>query len=288
MTDTAISVFLSYSRKDSAICEKLHSNLELQGLDVKIDVEDIPIGESIKDTIARLIANSACSVIVISENSLQSFWVIWEIQQRQELTNTKLIPVYLDKNYLDDPFVNNIQEKVQTEIEQLANDALVLSRHGTPSIHLDNKKNLLLDFKHNFSKVLEYIRSTNSVDLRTENYLAGFNALYKAITNKATIENPNIITPPLFKNVDISSRMNEIEFLVAEANIKEAAKRLIDFVNDFYPKNINFRRTAIKISAKAHDGEKNLSKGDELMANHDKLIDEILDLIYSPLLAEAA
>lgn len=279
-----ISVFLSYSRKDKAICEGLHTNLELQGLDVKIDINDIAIGDSIADSISQLIDNSSCSVVVVSENSLQSTWVIWEIQRRRQLgefkNNSKLIAVYLDKTFLDDEFVKITHNQVQNHIEQLAKDALELSFKGTSSEHLDTKKQSLFNFKKNLSEVINYIRSINAVDLRIENYLSGFKTLYQSITDKFALENHNIITPPLFKNIDINSRIKEIESLVAEDNMKEAAKRTIDFIDDFYKNHIDCRKKAIKISARIHASEKNLSKGNELMAINDELADQILDLIY--------
>jgi hypothetical protein len=80
-----ITIFLSYSHKDQAACNDIHANLMLQGLDVKIDVNDINPGDSLKETITNLIGSTLYSIVVISENSLQSAWVIWEFLRRIEL-----------------------------------------------------------------------------------------------------------------------------------------------------------------------------------------------------------
>ncbi|MGH8475972.1 MAG: toll/interleukin-1 receptor domain-containing protein [Methylococcales bacterium] len=102
-------VFLSYSRKDHVVCKALHANLVKQGLDVTIDVEDIPPGEELQSTISQLIDASDCSVVVLSKNSLNSFWVFWEIQRSlniQEFKATsRLIPVFLDQSYRDNQFM---------------------------------------------------------------------------------------------------------------------------------------------------------------------------------------
>ncbi len=185
----------------------MHTNLELQGLDVKIDDEDISIGENIKETIAELIKNSDCSIVVISENSLQSTWVIWEIQQRQELANSTIIPVHLDKSYLDDDYIKNIDQKLQNDIHHLGDEISASFKNNTPAKHLIRKAESLLEFKSTLSSVIDFIRSNKAADLRVENYVDDFTKLYKSITSEQQLKNQAINIEPLIENSDLKNSL---------------------------------------------------------------------------------
>ncbi|MGH8557914.1 MAG: hypothetical protein ACRESZ_10730 [Methylococcales bacterium] len=84
------------------------------------------------------------------------------------------------------------------------------------------------------------------------------------------------------ENTDIELRVNEIENLLQE-DLKEAAKRTIDFAKEFYPADRNRSRTEVEISSKLNLYEKTFKESKEIVEHSEKLIGMILDLIYDAL-----
>ena len=74
ISDTAAktTLFISYSRKDSAVVDTLVKTLEGRGYDVRIDRSDIAKGEEWRKRIVDLIIDSTLVVFVISPASLTS------------------------------------------------------------------------------------------------------------------------------------------------------------------------------------------------------------------------
>lgn len=72
-------VFISYSRKDSAIVKFVANKLRSEGLSVWIDEDGIESGDLFKKVITTAIENSACLLFFSSESSNNSAWTAKEI-----------------------------------------------------------------------------------------------------------------------------------------------------------------------------------------------------------------
>ncbi|MEN9563055.1 MAG: hypothetical protein RIR73_1299, partial [Chloroflexota bacterium] len=66
------SVFISYSRKDSAIAHTLMSEIKSQGMDVWVDWEDIPPAVGWLDQILQGIEQADAFIFLISPDSVKS------------------------------------------------------------------------------------------------------------------------------------------------------------------------------------------------------------------------
>lgn len=85
-------VFLSYSRRDTPIADRMVLDLEARGLDVEIDRRDLPYGEEWQVELGKFIHTSDTIVWLASEASVGSSWVKWELGEAQRL-NKRLLPV---------------------------------------------------------------------------------------------------------------------------------------------------------------------------------------------------
>jgi tetratricopeptide (TPR) repeat protein len=73
-------IFISYSRKDSDIMQRVHSGIAAAGLEVWTDEKLTPGTQSWKNAIERAIEEAACLVVLLSPDSKQSDSVEREIE----------------------------------------------------------------------------------------------------------------------------------------------------------------------------------------------------------------
>src|SRR5262249_37535800 len=83
-----------YSRADMAAADRLVAALEAAGLAVLIDRRDLPYGEKWQHVLYEFIRDCDTVVFLVSERSVQSQWIRWELDQVKELTK-RLIPIML-------------------------------------------------------------------------------------------------------------------------------------------------------------------------------------------------
>jgi hypothetical protein len=91
----AIAVFLSYARQDTAIVDRMASDLGERGFEVRLDRRDLPYGEEWQNELAELIKGSDTIVWLASRTSIASRWCNWELSECQR-NNKRLIPVRVD------------------------------------------------------------------------------------------------------------------------------------------------------------------------------------------------
>jgi hypothetical protein len=73
-------VFLSHSSRDKSFVLKLRDDLEARGFTTWVDAHDLYGGDSLPQRIAEGIARSSAMVVVLSEDSLTSKWLSYELQ----------------------------------------------------------------------------------------------------------------------------------------------------------------------------------------------------------------
>lgn len=106
------SVFLSYSRSDAQIVDKIADDLQKEGFDLWFDRQNLVAGQNWQVQIEKAINESSFIIVFISKNSLQSKWVQAEyraaFEHQQRAGGTRLIPVLLEKVELP-VFLSTIQ-----------------------------------------------------------------------------------------------------------------------------------------------------------------------------------
>jgi TIR domain/Pentapeptide repeats (8 copies) len=94
------SCFISYSAKDTGFAERLHADLQREGVRCWYAPEDLKIGEKIRVGIDDSIRVHDKLLLVLSKNSVQSEWVEKEVEtameQERRLKRTILFPIRLD------------------------------------------------------------------------------------------------------------------------------------------------------------------------------------------------
>jgi hypothetical protein len=94
------SCFISYSSKDQAFAERLHSDLQNKGVRCWFAPHDMPIGAKIIDTIDEAIRLRDKVLLILSEGAIASDWVEGEVtralDEERTRKNVVLFPVRLD------------------------------------------------------------------------------------------------------------------------------------------------------------------------------------------------
>jgi uncharacterized protein YjbI with pentapeptide repeats len=93
------SCFISYSHKDQVFAERLHNDLQSKGVRCWLDREDLRAGRKLYEQIDQAIRVHEKVLLVLSEHSMQSEWVMTEIRQARKAQirdgRRKLFPVRL-------------------------------------------------------------------------------------------------------------------------------------------------------------------------------------------------
>jgi WD40 repeat protein len=87
-----LKLFISYSRRDLLIADSFVAELEAQNFEVVIDRRDLPYGEEWQKELGDFIRSSDTVLWLISEKSLASKWVKWELGEVERLKK-RLVPV---------------------------------------------------------------------------------------------------------------------------------------------------------------------------------------------------
>jgi uncharacterized protein YjbI with pentapeptide repeats len=99
------SCFISYSSKDEEFAQKLHDDLQNNGVRCWFDREDLKIGDAIRPTIDRQIRLRDKLLVILSENSIKSEWVGDEVEgaleEEQKGNRSVLFPIRLDDTILN-------------------------------------------------------------------------------------------------------------------------------------------------------------------------------------------
>ena len=88
----ALKIFISYSRRDLQIADSFVAELGAQNFEVVIDRRNLPYGEEWQKELADFIRSSDTVLWLISEASLASKWVKWELGEVERLKK-RLVPV---------------------------------------------------------------------------------------------------------------------------------------------------------------------------------------------------
>ena len=100
-------VFISYSRKDSEIVNKITEILSSKGLRLWIDKDGIESGDAFKAVIVRAIKNASVFLFFSSKNSNESPWTIKEVNTAVHLKKP-IIPIRLDDADYNDSILFDI------------------------------------------------------------------------------------------------------------------------------------------------------------------------------------
>ena len=87
-----LTVFISYSRKETDIAERVRDALRARDIDVLMDQHDLPYGEPWRQQLEDMIRDADTVIWLVSEASIRSEDCLWEVDRRKQL-NKRLVPV---------------------------------------------------------------------------------------------------------------------------------------------------------------------------------------------------
>jgi formylglycine-generating enzyme required for sulfatase activity len=210
---TMNKVFISYSHHDKAIADKLKKSLALNGITIIIDSEGMAAGENIQQFIEDSIRNSDVTLSIVSNKSIESAWVALESittywQEKFERGGRRLIPCYIDPDFLDDDYSLKIAPRIEQEIEKL--EALI-GQHAPIKLdpeHLQSKKTRLYDLRNNLPRILLRFRDSLTLDIREEKYDQSLKTIIETIKSSPCA--PLSLFEDIF-NRDVAAETSEID-----------------------------------------------------------------------------
>jgi hypothetical protein len=182
-------VFISYNHRDALTAHALSTCLESNGVPVVIDTKSAGAGQPIGEFIASSIAATRATVLVISEASLLSSWVGSEsrlaLAARELHAARHLIACYLDDEFLSPAFRLKLTAAIDERIAQI--DALVDEgkKHGIDSRELWPERARLDDLRHSLGAILDALRATLCLDVRSEQLAGSCTKLIAALSGDA-------------------------------------------------------------------------------------------------------
>jgi hypothetical protein len=179
---------------------------------------------------------------------LQSLWVIWEIRSViEESPNGRFLPVYLDKEFLRDQFVGEVQRHVDDRLETLKSEMAERLDKNWSVEDLSPVYASLNGLRSDLPAVVRHLRDICNIDLTHPNFERGFGEIYKSITGQAAPTSAITMAGEL-NNTSYAARRREIEDYVATNELEEAAKRTMDLLREFFWNDKDAVRKATRLS----------------------------------------
>ena len=85
--------FISYAEKDRAFAQKLHADLQKEGVRCWFAAEDMKIGDATWDSIYHFIRMREKILLVLSESSMAGNWIENEVNAALEEENRRKTPI---------------------------------------------------------------------------------------------------------------------------------------------------------------------------------------------------
>ena len=289
MTQT---VFISYSHNDKDQCIQLCKGLEKNGIVVHVDHASFEPGSNLRDEIRQHIEASDVTICLISANSLQSFWVTWEISGFVEKSNKgTFLPAYLDKKFLEVEFINEVMLQVRNRLKELEDGIVARLDNNSGSLSdlssiRDNLNNMLI----HLPKAVAHLRELCTIDLTRPNFENGFREIYTAITGEM-MPPVGITLVDSLDNASSLTSIREIEDFIAMNKLEEAAKKTLDLFRGRKDQDSGWKAMRISGQIRQHaeayerESKKRGQMTVEFLAwyNDERFnyADKLLDLIYA-------
>ena len=154
-------------------------------MDVRIDVEDMVVGQSIRDFILDEIKNNHSVLSLISENSLRSGWVGLEsdlAMYSQLLKDTGFIPVMIDTGVFDGNLFFEIVKDIDAKIEDLDSKIEQAKNLKIGYNQFESERSRLLEQRNNLPAVIDHFQNVLIADISGDNFDSGMESVLQAVT----------------------------------------------------------------------------------------------------------
>ena len=116
-------VFVSYCHNDDEFVKQLIDALESEAINVTIDFKTLRLGGSIEEFIKKAVRTTEWTILVVSENSIRSPWVMAEFLEtvlyERFIEQCRLIPICVDKSVFDPDLPIAIDKELDSKIAEV-------------------------------------------------------------------------------------------------------------------------------------------------------------------------
>lgn len=232
-----MNIFISYNHKDQKTAGKIHETLVDAGFKVTIDKDNLKPGQAIENFITDSIRHTDATLILISRNSLASAWVALESilgSQDELLRLRKIIPCYLDADFLERPFTSKVIGGIDQNLYEINHLIHAAVDKGDGIEDLQNERTRLSLHKSRLPSIIQRLRETLCIDLTDENFEWGIKKIIAELTSEnyksgaisqntievirnkqidgkpRQINSPQTASPPVFIQTDWDNLLSEI------------------------------------------------------------------------------
>jgi len=154
----AKEVFVSYSHRDDLFVKDLVKALEAKAVGVTVDYNTLRLGDRIEEFIRTAVMATEWTVLVVSENSIRSPWVMAEfletILHERVRDQSRLLPITLDKCVFDLGLHLELDKELDGRIQEV-NDMITEALDRNMDIdRFAEVRRRLLDLRNNVGKAL--------------------------------------------------------------------------------------------------------------------------------------
>lgn len=178
-------VFISYSRANKEVANKLYQKLIEKGFSVIIDEKALHAGYDFTQFIQTAVKESRYTITIISQKSLLSTWVTIEtlkvLEEENADNRTKFLPCYVDKSFLETNFHIEAIDEIDKEIQKLDDAIIKLQQRRVDVTDLNAKRTRWYNLRNSLNKILKRLQSIRVVDLTENNFEKGVEELVAVI-----------------------------------------------------------------------------------------------------------
>lgn len=160
-----ISVFLSYNNKDREMAQRIKVELAKHNVTVRMD-DEISISESIKEFIIRQIRENNAVLWLVSEDSLKSPWVNYEISMAgysELLTDKHFIPICETRFFMEDKFYDDTFEELERQITADDSEIRRYKKERKDPVSIEDRRAKRVHLRNQLGPVLMKLQQENRV-----------------------------------------------------------------------------------------------------------------------------
>ena len=179
----AFKVFISYNQQDSFAMRSVKSYLEDKGILVHVDIQDLGVGDNIKDFIDKALQDNQFILSIISEHSLRSGWVNQELNTTLLLRkfDKKWLPVLLDKKCFEASFFNAVMDEFDERIKGIEGEMQKALLKGRGVLAFTDYLKRSRDLRNDFDETIQALKGNLGQDISGQLFEFGMDKVIKAI-----------------------------------------------------------------------------------------------------------
>jgi len=176
-------VFISYNQDDSFAMRSVKNYLEDKGILVQVDIQDLGVGDNIKDFIDKALKENQFILSIISERSLRSGWVNQELNTTLLLRkfDKKWLPVLLDKKSFEASFFNTVMDEFDEKIKGIEEEMQKSLAKGRGVLAFADDLKRARDLRNDFDETIQALKGNLGQDISGQLFEFGMDKVIKAI-----------------------------------------------------------------------------------------------------------